>query len=47
MSRKNENKNKNNNQRFNLIILHKKDHKRVHKGTLKIESIQPSKKKIK
>ena len=35
---------KNNNQRYNLIILHRKDHARIHvKKTLKIESVQPSK----
>jgi len=40
--------NKDNNQRFNLILLHKKDHKRLHKRkTLKIESVQPSKLKKK
>ena len=36
--------NKSNNQYYNLIILHEKDHKRVHKGTLVIKSVQPSKK---
>ena len=36
---------KNNNQYFNLILLHKKDHKRVHlTKSLIIKSIQPSKK---
>lgn len=35
---------KNNNQRFNLILLHKKDHKRIHQtGSLIIKSVQPSK----
>jgi len=36
--------NKNNNQYYNLILLHRKDHKRVHKkGSLIIKSVQPSK----
>ena len=39
--------NKKNNARYNLILLHKKDHKRVHKGTLIIKSVQPSKAKEK
>jgi len=38
-------KDKTNNQYYNLIILHKKDHKRIHKKkpTLDIKSLQPSK----
>ncbi len=35
---------KNNNQYYNLILLHKKDHRRVHlRKSLIIESVQPSK----
>tara|TARA_Y100000310_G_C20497706_1_gene722369 strand:+ start:538 stop:807 length:270 start_codon:yes stop_codon:yes gene_type:complete len=34
---------KNNNQYFNLILLHKKDHKRVHvRKSLIIKSVKPS-----
>ena len=37
---------KNNNQYYNLILLHKKDHRRVHlKKSLIIRSVQPSKEK--
>ncbi|MAG20363.1 hypothetical protein CL618_02935 [archaeon] len=37
---------KNNNQYYNLILLHRKDHKRIHKrGSLIIKSVQPSKEK--
>jgi hypothetical protein len=36
---------KDNNQYFNLILLHKKDHYRIHvKKSLEIKSVQPSKK---
>ena len=37
---------KNNNANYNLILLHKKDHRRVHiKKSLVIKSVQPSKEK--
>ena len=37
---------KNNNQYYNLILLHKKDHRRVHlTKSLIIKSVQPSKEK--
>lgn len=36
--------NKNNNCYYNLILLHKKDHKRIHiTKSLRIKSVQPSK----
>jgi len=39
---------KKNNAYWNIILIHKKDHKRLHKRkTLKIESVQPSKEKKK
>ena len=38
--------NKDNNQRYNLIAIHQKDHRRIHvKKTLIIKSVQPSKEK--
>jgi hypothetical protein len=40
--------NKDNNQYFNLILLHSKDHRRIHlKKSLIIKSVQPSKEKLK
>ena len=37
---------KNNNQYYNLILLHKKDHRRIHvTKSLIIKSVQPSKEK--
>ena len=39
--------NKDNNQYFNLILLHKKDHRRIHvTKSLIIKSVQPSKENI-
>ena len=39
---------KNNNQYFNLILLHKNDHRRVHvTKSLIITSVQPSKERLK
>jgi len=39
---------KNNNQYYNLILLHKKDHRRIHvTKSLIIKSVQPSKEKSK
>ncbi|MBN1645018.1 HNH endonuclease [Candidatus Woesearchaeota archaeon] len=39
---------KNNNQYYNLILLHKKDHRRIHiVKSLVIKSVQPSKEKLK
>ena len=39
---------KDNNQYYNLILLHRKDHKRVHlRKSLIIKSVQPSKEELK